>query len=339
MNLELPKHRNAISPASQYVANSLCVTAIIDETYEKYLPFFLYTHFRANPFYKVKIFHRKKLTSAVRDVCDKYIKHKWGLVEDVFPEYSQYGRATAALRFLVPAEHFKDVEYVFFTDIDFLWYLDAGTKDFGAVHYNLMKQPHGGKCYENFAVKCVRVTGKHSMGYRNGKTQTDGTQPVFGFRMPGVHFVSKEWFLATASARKEELQKLLPIPKPGYEYDEKMLYDIHKNAGLPITQKGHENWRWHAFHLGQFRNMRGSVCLTQGDYTFLKQLYKEQSFIEILTELRKFVLIEMVFQNLENTMEWSQRTRHYEEGSKYMWEKAQKAKASRTSVIGGPAII
>jgi hypothetical protein len=305
MDSELIKNNSAIDNNSGYIQNSLCVTTMVDDGYDKYIPFFLYTHFRANPFYKVKIFHRKKLDPTVQMVCEKYIKNKWDLVEDAFPDHQQYGRTTAALRFLVPEEEFKDVEYVYFTDVDFLFYLDAGIKDFGAQHYNVMRQSNHGKCYENFAVSCTRVG--------------DNKKAEYGFRMPGVHFVSKEWWMATRAARKAELEKLRTLimtTAMGKTYDEKMLYDIHKNAGLPITQKGHENWRWHGLHLGGFRASRfrppKNAILTQGDYSFLKGLYKEQAFSEILKNMRNFLTIQLVFENLENVMKISASSYGYD---------------------------
>jgi hypothetical protein len=240
---------------------------------------------------------------------DKYAynkhNHNYVIIENAWPDYPQYPRTTACLRFVLPDEDFTGFQYVYITDADMLFYPE--TEDivqqhvYRKNHVMLKHKGHGLICYENFAVRCFRRTGNHSTGVTGQDTHRIETDvPKSGFRMPGVHFVTQEWFPATYSARQREAAILKSLKKPGYTYDECMLYDIHVNSRLPITMVGHENWRWHALHLGTIRNNRGLSLLSQFNKNLVIGYYRDDKFYNMLSELRKQQPgIDLLFQKLE----------------------------------------
>lgn len=70
--------------------------------------------------------------------------------------------------------------------------------------------------------------------------------------MPGVHFVTKNWWVRTQLSREQE-SAALEGANLNYWYDERMLYRIVVNSGLPLPPAEPEPEHHHGFHLGSYR--------------------------------------------------------------------------------------
>jgi hypothetical protein len=75
------------------------------------------------------------------------------------------------------------------------------------------------------------------------------------YRMPGVHFVSRAWWVLTKRARAEEMERLQHADTIYYGHDEWALGDVVLRSGLPLPPHGQGKlWRNHGTHLGSIRH-------------------------------------------------------------------------------------
>lgn len=198
----------------------MCMTTIVSGDYQWYIPLWTYCARKAYPDHDVKVFVRGKCIlpqEFMRDV----VKIK------LAPNHDD-GYTTAALRFVWGDEYLAGYDYCLISDIDLLHrkevppLIDQRMMDLRA--YEL-------ECYSNY------VSSIH---------QGDP-------RMPGVHFVTKDWWKRTAKVRKAYLKTLVEKGSPSWEYDETMIYKICKESGLNIQDKEQKLWCKHGVHLGDWR--------------------------------------------------------------------------------------
>lgn len=119
-----------------------CLTTVIDEAYEDYLPLFLYCAMKAYPDYEVRIFRRGQTP---------------------FEGFPEYPYNTIALRFVVPKEYYHGMDWVYVTDIDMMIMPEPV-----ALHgFHLNEMHETGLCYSNSLrnkhhyAGCQSLTGLH----------------------------------------------------------------------------------------------------------------------------------------------------------------------------------
>lgn len=134
----------------------------------------------------------------------------------------------AALRFVLAPQWLQEYDYVLITDIDIVIIRENPT----IIEQHMMYvEIQGTEVYDNF-----------NMG---------------GGRMPGVHFVTREWWPATEDQRMNELNELMEQASGGTlrkDYDEWMLGRIVNNSGLPPASMMAQQWNNHGLHLGAVRD-------------------------------------------------------------------------------------
>ena len=195
-----------------------CITTLItsDNYYKQYVPLFEYTIKKAIPDADVKVF----------------------ILEELFPGYPK--SSVNALRFHIPAEHFKGYKYVYFTDIDFI---------FLPHKFSLLK----------YHARIMKNTGQPYSGHRGPVKGRWRKSPRMA---AGAFMVGSDWFKKTAAARRSWKRRL----KKGMKYrehDEVMLYDICKKSGMRVPRwKGrfinnkHYDIKYRDIHLGDFKFSR-----------------------------------------------------------------------------------
>jgi MoaA/NifB/PqqE/SkfB family radical SAM enzyme len=215
----IPKKKPTLLP---YTGNLLIYT-ICDKGYEWYIPLFARSMTLANPKQNVEISvvngADDKVLSLVENDCIKVVP---------FDGKSRPGSyTTASLRFLIPPKQRAFTHYLI-TDIDMMFMPENST--IIDQHCNHMEK-NGTICYENWISEYI------------------GGDP----RMPGVHFVTQEWFERTDYVRANELNTLLKNGAKDYYYDEVMLGRIVRDSGLPLPPQVAKLWRHHGIHLGDWR--------------------------------------------------------------------------------------
>lgn len=186
--------------------------------------------------------------------------------EDLFYwlEYSLSGATTAALRFVEMEEQLMEYDYVLITDIDVMIMREEPTLLERRLH---RMRKYGLNCYDNHISV---INGDNS-------------------KMPGMHFVTKDWWDKTRKARREyaEILKNHIIQK---DFDELMLYQIIKKSGLPIQDKKPMAGTEHGWHLGAYRNNPSRLTrqpLPGYVSNYVNKLRSDKEFIRLMEESSK----------------------------------------------------
>ena len=176
--------------------------------------------------------------------CHTWNRDHWGEVFKPGPY------TTAALRFLLNEVGEIDYDAYLITDIDIL--IRREQPDFIAQHLNHMKW-NSLECYDN----CDH-----------------------GDHMPGVHFVTKEWWPRTKAAREKYLAVLWERPANLAE-DEVILRKVVVESGLR-TSTNAILWAVHGLHLGRFRNQNiQAIRFQPNEFEFLDSLMADDKFMEL----------------------------------------------------------
>lgn len=209
-------------PALVHYKGNLLIYTLCDKEYEWYIPLFARSMTLANPKQEVEINviygANDKVLNLIENDNIKVFEFNGGC----FGKY-----ATASLRFLIPPKQRTFTHYLI-TDIDMMFMPENST--IIDQHCNHIEKD-GTICYENWISQYI------------------GGDP----RMPGVHFVTQEWFEKTGNVRKYELDKLMQNGANDYYYDEVMLGRIVRDSGLPLPPQVAKLWRHHGIHLGDWR--------------------------------------------------------------------------------------
>lgn len=242
--------------------------------YEKLAPLFEYTAKKYNPDCDVKVFRK----------------------DDIFPDYPN--NATPTLRFLMPNKYFEGYDYVYITDVDFVF----------LKHNPLMM---------NYHLDVMRRTGQPYSAYR-GRTHS-GKKLVWDgkfTRIAGGHVVvSQEWLKRTEDIRSRILLKI----KNGVDMrvrDEIVLYRIFRAAGIPTPRQRRcmfdgamFNKEYRNLHLGDFRDAFGKKRWTKNkrmkawyfsDHSvkMYRKLLMDDKYRELITKACADSHIEELFHNL-----------------------------------------
>lgn len=220
-------------PALTHYTGNLLIYTICDKGYEWYIPLFARSMTLANPQQEVEINIiggvDERIIKLIDSNCIKVfdlhnIKVPYGIAAG---EYVTSSYATASLRFLLSPKQSTFSHYLI-TDIDMMFMPEKTT--IIDQHCTHMERDNTG-CYENWISQYI------------------GGDP----RMPGVHFITSEWFEKTKRIREIELEKLLKNGAHDYYYDEVMLGRIVRDSGLKLAPQEAKLWRHHGIHLGDWR--------------------------------------------------------------------------------------
>jgi hypothetical protein len=236
---------------SRFCFSSVCT----NDSYQFFIPLFVYTAKKAYPDAGVKVFVKGELKDNTRESLKMIPYDGWEVKEDCFKSYPNRPFITNCLRFLVNEKEYKGYDYVFIKDIDFLIFPHK------ISHLKFFKDAMGGLPYFG-----VRGPYRHPRRYNINRIGWKGDFT----RIAGGSFVFKnpEWFEKTRETQKKYRSFIKHnlsddidhhIPGSYREYDEVMLYRIVKKAGLPVpTRKNKNVYKKHApkiyrdIHLGDF---------------------------------------------------------------------------------------
>jgi len=207
----------------------LCIYTKCDENYQWYVPLFLKSleSFSKNHQLIPYVDIVGKPDDAMLKLCGenaKYIHRP-----NVSEKYPSGGYAVAASRFIDVPNTVKDYQYTLITDIDILMYPES---------MSILNQ------------HMMHMEKDKTQVYENWISQWRDSTP----RLPGVHFVTREWWIVVANAMREEYNKICDLGSiTDYWYDEVMLGRIVQKANLPLPPAEAKLWRHHGVHLGDWR--------------------------------------------------------------------------------------
>lgn len=238
----------------------VCVAAIADEAMRMYVPLFLYCAQKAYPDFDVRVFARYTGHDELRSMIDPVVGYGFYdscvvPVDMALAEFSHDASITRALRFTEFEKDLKEYAHVLWTDIDILLYPDG---DIIRAHMDQMKKD-GTVVYENWLTV-----------HENKR------------RLCGVHFVTRDWWERTRSARAEIREQLKNLSSAAWDHDEDMLRDIVEKSGLPLSPREQRLWRHHGLHIGDCRYAkRNNTPLKLSDYATkrLQEYLTDKAFL------------------------------------------------------------
>lgn len=216
----------------------LVFSSFVFGSYQKYIPYYIYSIWKTHPDSFVKIFIENKLESKITTALE-YLNHVgvknfeivvWDSANDDFGGYKIRGGGKKLTRWVLDYNYFENFKYAYIGDIDILFLNEKmSILDFHKKQMVKLDIPFSNK---------VRID-------ENGKTVE---------RLTGLHFFEiKKYFekinpiISRINKDKEYRDKYLE----GLERDENFLYKINKEA-FDFDPKVLANAQrpWHGLHLG-----------------------------------------------------------------------------------------
>jgi len=174
--------------------------------------------------------------------------------------YHDDGFLTAALRFLDGDKWYGNTDYVLITDVDILIQRENPTL---LDQHLLSMEKNGLDCYDNYTVNSIE------------------SSPI----LPGVHFVTQDWWNKTKSIRHKYLKEITSLKEVPEQTDEKVLGKIVVESGLKRPPKTQNLWAIHGIHLGYYRrklNRKNTIQMDATHQQYVKRLRKDSEFIDLV---------------------------------------------------------
>lgn len=212
--------------------SKVCISTVVsDDTFQYYMPLFIYTAKRAYHQYYVKIFLNGQINSKVKAALDLIPYDGWEIVENAF-DFKVSGPGHNAMRFLLGPEHFEGFDFLYITDVDFLIFAHKPTLK---TRYEMLRDENP---YVAARVSFRAIT-------RKGITRrwTRKFKRLAGGR---VWLKLPEWFEKTKKAREYYLNIARrrdhdDVDKHDFgsyrEYDEVMLVRLCRKSKIPTSKK------------------------------------------------------------------------------------------------------
>lgn len=285
----------------------ICFTTFVFGTYQKYIPYYIYSVLNTYPDAFVKIFIDSSLQENVEKSLQEMIEHGFVNHEILFVNFddlnffSEYkikgGGPKTLFRWLFKYDFFKEFEYLYYGDVDILVLpeknplLNLHMKQmdkFGVPFSNAVRRDDNGKLTK-------RLTGLH---FVNVKPYFERVSPIIDDFLKDEKFRK---FIMKDVTRDEEL--LYKINELAFEFNDVLLSRFIR----PI----------HGVHLGAIRNVYGmnvksehlninqlSISMEQLKMSMLRY-NSDELFIKIKTHIyiqEIFKLNELL--NIKNTLNW-----------------------------------
>jgi hypothetical protein len=221
------------------VKSNLCFSTFVFGTYQKYIPYYIYSIARTYPEAYVKIivdgFISPHITQ-VLEILKKQQINRFEIVEiadNGYEEYKDYnirGGGKKLLRWLFSYSFFKDFDYVYFGDVDIL-ILPEKTP---LIDFHISQSNQFGLPFSN-------------------KVRTDDENRPTN-RLTGLHFIDVKNYYKKVQPIIENITTDIDYRKTyfsGIQRDENLLYKINKEAfAFDETKLTQAVRPWHGLHLG-----------------------------------------------------------------------------------------
>ena len=270
-----------------------CVSTVVTaDHFQHYIPIFCYTLKRAVQC-DIKVFLRGHLDSMTKEAL--HVSECYpDILQDTFKGFPNNPSTTNSLRFLVPGIHFGQYEWVYFTDVDFVF---------------LPHEPD----FLSYYAKKADVWGEDYWS-RRGPKRASGTDERAKRIAGGCMMVRvPEWFRRTADMRS----KMMPKVESGEiglhrEDDEMMLWDICAGSGMKCpTKKGNRRGKaYKEIHLGDFKfdgrwgsNRKMAKRISHGNYLKWYRLEEEEGWQKLCSIVEQDPEIKRILTNVREYMD------------------------------------
>ncbi len=230
-NKELKSTAGQLHPAAS-VTKPLCIACVVDEEYQRFIPLFALSVFRAYPDYVVRVYFTGHLARGVRRALERIRSEgDFTIVDDFFPPYPRDPQVLKSLRWILYDDVFRKFKYLYLGDIDM---------------FMCREEPD---LVEFHAPRCARLGLPYSNAIRPGSQ-----------RLSGLHFIEvAPYFDATLKVIKRCSEKLrrgeLRLRSSGG--NEELLFRMMKDSvGLPPESDRADFARsrpHHGIHIGIWR--------------------------------------------------------------------------------------
>ena len=272
----------------------LCVATVVSaDKFQYYIPTFIYSCKKAYPEYYIKIFVKGQLTDHCREILSEMktmCNPNWKIYEDFAVEYPNRVSICNTLRHLLPEKKFKNFNYLYITDIDFIIF--PHKKPLGKYFAGKLKSTKSPYASVRGPLNRPRRHHINRHGWKGKFTRiADG---MLMLKIP-------EWWKATKKARTI-YNKIVRAGKSDgkdkhlaanyREYNEVMLYRICKASGLRIPNRRKtflDNTRirlvYRDIHLGDFKfphRERKYGCISAENFFRFEKLDRDKNWLKIL---------------------------------------------------------
>lgn len=225
--------------------NKLCFSTFVFGSYQKYIPYYIYSIVKTYPDAVVKVIVDGELETGLKKSIAILRSNGFSNFE-IFPlgsemykdlkNYKITGGVKKLLRWLQPVEHFKEFDYVYFGDVDILILQEEiSLLDF---HKKQLEQFH--------------------LSFSNKVRVDPSGRPTN--RLTGLHFVEVEPYYKAVQPIIEQIHSDSSYRKEFFEglnRDENLLYKLNKTAFHFDDEKLiHAQRPWHGIHLGIVRGKK-----------------------------------------------------------------------------------
>jgi len=242
------------------VAEAAFLTVCSADTYQWFIPLYVYSAKKAYPEYHVRVFVRGELKPAAREalaVVGATIDQHWEVTENAFPDVVKRPSTCNCLRFLLPPEVLLEFKYAIVSDVDMVIFRHKPTH----VEYYGAVMAATGQPFAAVRGAKRRPVRKVTRGYGWDQLYHRVVGGLFAFR-------PKAWLRATAEERKRyagicqqgKADGRDGVPWAAYpEYDEVMLARMIRHSGLKLPMRKFRfvdetkfNMEYRDVHLGDF---------------------------------------------------------------------------------------
>lgn len=204
-------------------------TLVSADKFQHWLPLYIYVIRKEYPEYFLKTFITGKLND-LTSRCLNYLRDSGVRFDEpirVFENIELIESTANSLRFLIPQNYFKGMDYVIYTDADLLLFRNSPT----LLQWHLKRLKRMKTSY----------AGHHGPWKRKYRPEIskEGWKGNFERVSAGFFMTTQQWYTDTKKARKHFLKIAQKGKLGGYrEYDEVMLGRIVKSSGLPMPPSG-----------------------------------------------------------------------------------------------------
>lgn len=252
---------------------SLCITTVVNEKYQRYLPVFIYFCMESYPDCGIKIFLTENLLPKYKEHIKLLINRgNLVIIEKAFTNFPKSNQELKTLRWIMVPEMFDGYDNIYVGDIDLLICRELRSLE------------------EQHIVHCENINLPYSNSVRKGST-----------RLSGLHFIKKEDYYSKVLLSINKYTKKLKEGKLFNVKNEVTLYNIIKDSGLGFSN----GWfrPHHGLHIGLWRKGPRKIEQRYWDvidkdayrdyYNYYLKLknYKDPLFKEI-TNLKEIVFME-----------------------------------------------
>lgn len=215
---------------------NLCFSTFVYGWYQDFIPIYIYSILTAFPQHHVKIFLHEQLSETNKYCLSLIPSDNFEIVENFKELDSCNIQHLSAYRFLLTRDHFKDFDYIYMGDVDFLIYnqFNDNFYDFYVSHCKKTKLPFS-----------------NEWNYDFGK-----------YRMTGLHFMIKDPYFDQMDSWIENMKRgtnnFKTQSPQSPSLDEEMLHYMTFHAFDLRPLIGYRR-PYHGLHFGIFKNIENSI--------------------------------------------------------------------------------